>query len=246
MTAIKEMPVTYNFLNEDGILTSLGEKLIYHLNEHQKQKNDILFKSLLSQFGFFESKAVLDVGCGVGQTLWLLGKGPEEKIGVDIDEISLKIGEKLTRIKKDRILFAKSFADNLPFTDNYFSHLICRVTLNYVLQSKTLKEFSRVLENGGILYLRVEALGFDLNLIKNSHSFRELASRLNDFIYGLCYNLTGKQFENSPFSRVGRTYSTEYRIRKNLQSLNMFIIHLKPFGRTLFFPRAMGIIAQKK
>ena len=233
-------------LNEDSKLMPFRQELLYHLSEYRKQRNDSHFRYILNKFDFFNANAVLDMGCGIGQTLWILGNGPQDKIGIDIDKFALRIGDQISKSRGDTILFACSSGDNLPFPDNLFSHIICRVTLNYVHQFNTLREFDRILKSNGILYLRAETIGFDINLVKRSISLRELFARLNDFTYATYHNITGKQLAGLPFNRVGRMYSSRDRLTKYLKRLNLYIIHFRTFGKALLSPCAMEIVAQKR
>ncbi len=185
------------------------------------------------------------MGCGLGQSLWLLGKGSELKIGADIDRVILQAAEKIEKNREEHIRFVQASSDSLPFSDSVFTHLISRVTLNYVNQTKTLSEISRILKNNGVFYCRVEALGFDLHLIRNSHSFRELIGRLYDLINSIFYNLTGKQYRLFHFVKVGRIYCSKYRIKKNLNGLNMSVIYFRSIGKKLFFTKSFEIIAKK-
>lgn len=216
--------------------------LNYHLKEAAKQADDAHLAGLLSRFAFSGDSVVLDCGCGVGQTLWLLGGRPI-KIGVDIDHAALESGKNIAEEKDERIFFIKASIDRLPFSNGGYSHLICRVTLNYINQVKTLEEFARVLRPGGVLYLRVESSGFDISLIGRSRTAKELASRLYDFMTGFIYNVIGSQI--SPV-KAGRMYCGRYRLVKSLYRLNFRLRHFNRVGSVLLMPKAIEIVAVKE
>lgn len=93
------------------------------------------------------SKKVLDIGCGAGQTL-IAAYSDRVSYGVDIDAGALKLGNRLT----DRVRFAQSRAEALPYRDSQFDRVISRVAIPYTNIQSTLKEIRRVLKPGGELW----------------------------------------------------------------------------------------------
>src|SRR5262249_11269111 len=72
--------------DREGRLTRLGGKLAYHLAESRRQSEDDRTAGLLDRVGLGPGARVLDVGCGAGQTLRLVGpRLPGERVGVDTD-----------------------------------------------------------------------------------------------------------------------------------------------------------------
>lgn len=98
---------------------------------------------------------VLDVGCGIGQTLVALGlDSTVEAHGVDIDAAAIAFGCQ----RFPRLRLQVSPGERLPFPDAHFDLLMCRVALPYMHIPTALGEFSRVLRDGGSLWLAIHPL----------------------------------------------------------------------------------------
>ena len=145
-------------------LTNTGERLAYHLREYQQQVEDDRLEAWSLRLCLGPESRVLDVGCGSGQTLRVLEQfRPAERIGLDIDLESVAFGLRIAEVGGESIGFVRGSAHVIPFPDGRFTHVLCRVGLNYMHQSRALREMARVLEPGGILFVRVECAGFDLS-----------------------------------------------------------------------------------
>jgi len=97
------------------------------------------------------SQKVLDVGCGVGQTL--IAAYPDRlTFGMDADFRALKAGSALT----DRISFVCGQAESLPFASGCFDVVMARVSLPYTHINKSLREMRRVLRSGGLLWFTLQ------------------------------------------------------------------------------------------
>jgi SAM-dependent methyltransferase len=205
--------------------TELGQKLFYHVREFNRQAENPQFQPFLEHTGLGPDARVLDVGCGAGQTLRLIKSfGPAERIGLDLDLESLAFGVRVAEVKHDAIGFVRATAHAVPFADGRFTHVLCRVGLNYMHQERALREMVRVLEPGGYLYCVVEGLGFDLKLLGRMRNPRQLASRLYDLGAGLILALTGWQPIPGGKSRVGRLFASRRRIAKTLGRLDCPIV----------------------
>ena len=97
------------------------------------------------------SRAVLDVGCGAGQTLIALGlPGPGVlRCGVDVDEGALTLGRHLD----PGLALARARGESLPFADASFDLVLCRVALPNMNVPQAVAEMARVLRPGGRLWL---------------------------------------------------------------------------------------------
>lgn len=94
--------------------------------------------------------AVLDVGCGVGQTLAACDIPPATlAVGIDIDDEPLRYGRQMT----DRIQFVRGGGERLPFAAKTFDVVLSRVALPYMHIPSALAEFARVSRPGGNVWL---------------------------------------------------------------------------------------------
>lgn len=97
------------------------------------------------------ARAVLDVGCGAGQTLIALdlGGSPVLRCGVDVNHAALALGRSLDRT----LALAGASGEALPFADASFDYVLCRVALPYMDVARAAREMARVLRPGGQVWL---------------------------------------------------------------------------------------------
>ncbi len=106
----------------------------YHLN--------ILLNNPLSHIRGSLAGLALDVGCGDGQSLWLMDRFGVPNLGVDI-EPSCKPAVKGTALR-------------LPFKDESFGIVVCLRTLQHIRDERAaLREMRRVLMPGGHIVMAV-------------------------------------------------------------------------------------------
>ena len=100
---------------------------------------------------------VLDVGCGNGWLVReLLGKGCQKGYGIDISEKMIKEAQRCSIDPKHEI-YAVSNAENLDFTDNYFSLITNIESLYYYPEpKKALEEWYRISKKNGQLAIMMD------------------------------------------------------------------------------------------
>jgi SAM-dependent methyltransferase len=232
-------------------LTALGSNLAYHCAEFSLQsakgRATPSWERFLHLSSLGSGAAVLDVGCGAGQTLRLLQPHhPAERVGLDIDLEALAFGCRLAAKSGEAIHFVRGSAYRIPFRDQRFTHVICRVALNYVHQRRALDEMVRVLQPGGYLYCSVEGPGFDLHFLRQARTVAQALSRLRDLFYGLTLAVAGLQ--PTPGSRLtgGRASGTFRRCAQTLSRAGCAVIHAETISRHLGLPMTFDVVARKR
>jgi SAM-dependent methyltransferase len=238
------------FAGPDGSLTPLGAKLSYHALEYQWQSRGDQMRSLLDRAGLGPGARVLDVGCGAGQTLRLLAsRRPAERIGIDLDLEALAFGRRLAdRDGGPGPYLLRGAGERLPFGEARFTHVICRVALNYMHQATALRELTRVLEPGGLLCCRVETLGFDLRLVRSARGPRQLLCRLRDLTWGAVHALTGWQRPPGTRGGGGRAFASVRRLRLLLGRLGCRVLAVQTMRRSppcLGAPSQVALLARR-
>ena len=95
-------------------------------------------------------RAVLDIGCGAGQTL-IASRLDDGILACGIDPVAsaLALGRTLT----DRVHFGAAMGEALPFAGGAFDLVVSRVALPYTNIPRALAEIFRVLRPGGTVWL---------------------------------------------------------------------------------------------
>jgi SAM-dependent methyltransferase len=237
-------------LDRGSPFTALGSNLAYHCMEFSLQavgdQTGRFLDRLTRLTSLGADASVVDVGCGAGQTLRLLGRlGPAERIGLDIDPEALAFGCRLAETHGEAIHFVRGSASCIPFRADRFSHVISRVALNYVHQRRALREMVRVLRPGGFLYCTLEGPGFDLQFLQQSRTAAQVLCRLRDLFYGLTLALTSVQ--PMPGSRWsgGRAFGTRRRCTQVLSRAGCRVVHAEASARHLGMPTVLELVAQK-
>lgn len=127
-------------------------------------------------------RAVLDVGCGAGQTL-IASNLPDGVLacGVDPQVEALALGRTLT----DRVHFIASMGEALPFDPGTFDFVLSRVALPYTHIPTAVRELWRVLAPGGQVWLTLHPVSMATTALR--HGVRALSARRT--VFGL-YVLT--------------------------------------------------------
>jgi len=120
-------------------------------------------------------RVLLDVGCGIGQSLVVLGQGIDIGLfGVDVDAEAVAFGA--AKFPHLRLSVAKG--ESLPFADEFADMVLCRVALPYMNIPVALQEFRRVLRPGGALWLSYHPLSMFVSDFREAVGARDLRSVL--------------------------------------------------------------------
>ena len=104
--------------------------------------------------------SILDIGCGIGNTLFALyANGLSNIYGLDVERRLLEYAKQI--VPKAHLTLAD--AEHIPFGSETFDCVVCYDLLEHVLRpEKVLGEISTVLKEGGTLYISV-ANGYSIN-----------------------------------------------------------------------------------
>jgi ubiquinone/menaquinone biosynthesis C-methylase UbiE len=165
------------------------------------------------------TRRVLDIGCGIGQTLVTTTLPPGTKaFGIDLDEEALIFGARMER----SIQFARASGEQLPFADRSFDMVIARVSLPWMHMPSALREVFRVLDHGGCIWISLVDLSAALSHLVTAIRGRNLKNvvyRLYVLINGAAFHLTGKQFR-FPFRRQRcESFQTSEGVRRFLSRI---------------------------
>ncbi|HEX8287355.1 MAG TPA: class I SAM-dependent methyltransferase [Pyrinomonadaceae bacterium] len=200
----------------------------------QKTLDNYTAKDAASRYALVEAvknrkiRRVLDVGCGLGQDLLPFAEKTEAFcFGVDR---AAEIADFAVKFFSDkgygnRAAFARSTGESLPFADESFDIVMCRLALPYMNNNAALSEFARVLQPDGAILLKIHAPPFYFAMIRErakTFSPRLLAYPLICLANGFLYQMTEKQ-PSGKFWQGKEVYQTKKLLDKRLQKLRMRI-----------------------
>lgn len=139
-------------------------------------------------------RRILDVACGAGQTL-IASKLADGvfAIGLDRDESAVALGKELN----GGVQFVIGEGESLPFADDSFDLVICRVTLPYMHVARALSEMSRVLVTRGDLWLTLHPFNMTTKELRANIPHLQLKAGLYRgwvLVNGLALHFTGRQW----------------------------------------------------
>ncbi|MGI9056361.1 MAG: class I SAM-dependent methyltransferase [Pyrinomonadaceae bacterium] len=144
---------------------------------------------------------VLDVGCGAGQELFpFLEKTNAFCVGIDIADELGKITNEIFNPKafSDRANFARSKGESLPFANESFDVVLCRVALPYMNNRLTIAEVARILKPNGVFLLKTHAPPFYSAMLKErikTLNPKQIAYPLICVAGSIFHLVSGKQLE---------------------------------------------------
>ncbi len=185
---------------------SLTDRINYHLKELAVAANPAHSNHILPTIGPTD-QSILDVGCGIGQTLIACDVNLRNLVvGIDIEHDSVAYGREIS----DDILFVNSCAESLPFSDNRFDLVISRVALPYTNVPKAIAEISRVLKPGGRAWFTLHPFRKTREQLVDSArlgDIKQILFRLYVIANGISLHLTGRVF-NWPLTRQAQQFES--------------------------------------
>lgn len=163
-------------------------------------------------------RTVLDVGCANGKDLAHPAYAQaREKWGIDPDERGIEAGSKLF----PGVILVRGEAESLPFPDEHFDVVTCRVALPYTDVGRALREIARVMKPDGHLCLTLHDWRLHACYVREACRGRDW-KRLVNLTYvtaaGLCYAGTGWT-PRRPWGGVRETFQFVSKTRATLRKL---------------------------
>jgi len=157
----------------------------YYLKISQKEDFSHPGYLLIQKFAK-NSTRILDVGCGDGSKLSRLGNNNTLRVGCELSQTGVKLGNK----KFHQIFFTRSSGESLPFNDNTFDITTCLYVLEHTSKpEKIIKEIIRVTKNKGLFFFMAPNFGAPNRASPNNQD-----SRYKKLIIGLIKDI----FINKP------------------------------------------------
>jgi ubiquinone/menaquinone biosynthesis C-methylase UbiE len=159
----------------------------------------------LAEFGLLQASfpggsRLIDLGCGSGDTLLLLGrtnKACTDLIGVDFSKEALS--NAVSRLAETPTMLCRADAKYLPFETRSFTHLTAFGVLEHVTDvAAALAEMMRVVQPGGIIYITTSNC---LSLLQIINAGRRITHR---YPYGFQRNWTPDEIREvlSPWAAI--------------------------------------------
>lgn len=160
---------------------------------------------------------VLDLGCAAGHELLpFLEETDAVCIGVDY-------GPQLATLTKpifagnERVNFVRANGAAMPFADELFDVIICKVALPYMDNRAAIAEIARMLRPGGSLLIKTHSPWFYLWMIKErakSLNPRQMAYPIICFAAGIWHSITGRQLAGGIWNGKEIFQTREFLIRE--------------------------------
>lgn len=135
-------------------------------SEGHIRKNIALIERLMSKIDLSGTRAVLEVGCGVGgASSHLATEYGMDITGIDVDEEQIEMAKKLSG---ENVRFAEADATNLPFENDRFDMVLSFGVMHHIGNwERALQEICRVLRpNGYLVYGDLAYSRFTVRLLR--------------------------------------------------------------------------------
>ncbi len=177
-------------------------------------------------------RSVLDMGCGAGQEMLPFVARGAKAVGMDVMPEVGQIGREMFRTENfgEKVEFVRASGHALPFADDTFDVLICRLALMYMNIDLTLREMARVLRTGGAFFLKYHAPPYYLSKFSEALRNADILSSVHAtrcLLAGYSYQKSGRQSFNK-LTAAGETFVTRKILQRELKSSALKIIGEMP------------------
>ena len=138
-------------------------------------------------------RRVIDIGCGMGQTLIASNPVNARACGVDPDFRAVQLGKRM----RPGLQLICGTAELLPVRTGWAQFAIARLSLPYTDIPLAVREAYRILEPGGLLWTVLHPVGMALGRVVEDFArvrARAAAYDLYVLLNGLILHATGRQF----------------------------------------------------
>jgi SAM-dependent methyltransferase len=191
-------------------------RIDYHLRELEIARNPECPDRVMPAFAE-EDRVILDLGCGIGQTLLVSSGAADGRtlVGLDPDLGCLAYGHR----QYSHLRFVNGSGENLPFASGTFDLVVSRVVLPYTHIRATLREIGRVLKTSGKVWLTLHPLSMALDYLGNAARSAELKRVvLGSYVLvnGALLHFFGRQFR-FPVDGRYETFQTESGMKRDMK-----------------------------
>lgn len=173
-------------------------------------------------------QTILDLGCGAGQDILpFVEKTAAFCIGLDYAaELGATVKNVFGSVElKNRTAFVRSVGEKMPFADESFEVVLCRVALPYMHNRRTIAEVARVLKPDGVFLLKTHAPAFYIALLRSrlkTFNPKQIAYPLICLAGSLWHHLTGRQLTKG-FWAGKEIFQTEAFVKRECAKNNLRI-----------------------
>ena len=124
-----------------------------------KTEDDEVYESIFKKNPFNPGN-LLEVGCAWGRMFGIYKTYGVNVYGVDISSAMITAAKENHSNDPQIKDMQESEAENVPYDDSFFDNVSCLATFDSTFQTKSLREFLRVLKVGGRLYFTGKSLNY--------------------------------------------------------------------------------------
>lgn len=163
-----------------------------------------------------DARRILDVGCHAGHTLEALGLTGSQAFGCDVNASALAVARRFL----PQVAFDIGSAERLPYPDASFDFLYCRGVFAVVDIPRAIREFNRVLQPGGRVWIGLFRMEDCHRILRETwRKNRVRTAFMEGYMLansGL-FHCTGRMFRHPVNRSRMMSFQTEKRIRLELE-----------------------------
>jgi SAM-dependent methyltransferase len=221
-----------------------GSTISYHLAELEIARRETDPRHIMPEVPP-EARTILDIGCGLGQTLIALLPTLADGallVGTDIDIEAVKYGKRLGA----PIQFSIANGERLPLRTSSVDFVIARVSIPYMQIDVALQEIRRVLRPGGTVWMVLHPARMYWRSVARAMRRPKPRTlfRLSYVLLNSClYHLVGVQFR-MPDGRM-ESFQTARGIRRSLVRQGLEVTQLNRVEHFIVQARASALSAPR-